>query len=312
MSGRPVILAGGSGFLGTLLAHELTARECPVIILSRRPCPSNGLIQQTGWDGRSLGPWTDCLNGAGAVINLTGRSVNCRPTQANRREIIDSRVNSVKILGEAIRRSPQPPYVFVQTGGEAIYGDYGDVSCDENSPPGEGFLVETCRLWEEAFDDLTAPTVRKVLLRIGFVLDPRGGAMRTLARLTKWGLGGSAGNGRQWINWIHSADVVRIFLSSIERDHFQGLYNASGPNPATNNDFMRALRSALRRPWSPPTPAWAVRLGARLMGTDPRLVLTGRRCLPKRLLEQDFQFAFPELPAALVDLLSRRTKAGTA
>jgi uncharacterized protein (TIGR01777 family) len=190
----------------------------------------------------------------------------------------------------------------VQAGGEGIYGDYGEVCCDENTPPGEGFLVDTCQEWEGAFNDAVTSDTRHVLLRIGFVLGAEGGALRVLARLARWGLGGTAGNGCQFINWIHGTDLVRIFIAAIEEQGMEGVFNTSGPKPVTNAEFMRELRRVLDRPWSPPAPTWAVRLGAWLMGSDGRLALTGRCCVPRRLVERGFKFEFPELRGALINL----------
>jgi uncharacterized protein (TIGR01777 family) len=239
------------------------------------------------------------LDGAFAVVNLAGRSVNCRHTANNTREVIESRVKSVKVIGEAIGRCAQPPRVWLQAGGEGIYGDEGEGCCDESERPGEGFLVETCLLWEQAFNNAATPGTRHVVLRIGFVLGIEGGALKTLAGLTRCGLGGTAGNGRQFINWIHGTDLCRVFLAAIEQGEMTGVFNASGPNPATNAEFMRELRRALHRPWSPPAPALAVRLGAWLMGSDGRLALTGRCCVPRRLLERGFKFDFPDLRRTL-------------
>ncbi len=302
MNGERIILAGGSGFVGTLLARELEAQGAEVVILSRQAAARRGRITQLAWDGRTVGSWAQSLSGAAAVVNLTGKNVNCRATPGNRRAIVESRVNSVKAVAAAIAQCAEPPRVFIQAGGQAIYGDFGEGCCDETCPAGEGFLVETCRLWEGAFNEVALPKTRRVLLRIGFVLGREGGALPVLAKVAKWGLGGRAGNGRQWINWIHARDLTEIFLSAIRREEFQGVCNASGPNPATNAAFMRELRRALHRPWSPPAPAWAVRAGAWLMGSDGRLALTGRCCVPKRLTDAGFKFAFSDLRKALTDL----------
>ncbi len=305
MNGNRIILAGGSGFIGTLLTRKLVEQGASVVILGRgKPCVAVGTTH-VQWDGRTLGKWAELLNGAHAVVNLAGRNVNCRHTSEHVREIIESRVNAVDVLAQAVAGCVQPPRVFVQAAAQAIYGDFGRGCCDETCPPGEGFLVETCRLWEGAFDGALLPGVRRVLLRIGFVLGNEGGALPLLTGLTRWGLGGTAGNGRQSVNWIHQTDLTNIFLAAIHREDMQGIYNTCGPNPTNNADFMRELRRVLHRPWSPPAPAFAVRLGAWLMGTEGRLALTGRCCVPKRLLEQDFTFTFPKLAAALNNLCGK-------
>jgi len=192
----------------------------------------------------------------------------------------------------------------VQTSSLAIYGDAGEQWCNEGSPAGKGFPVETCRLWEEAFDETPTPSTRRVLLRISFVLGKTGGALQTLARLTQWGLGGRIGHGRQYISWLHLEDFCAMVRWSIENRQAHGAYNATGPLPAMNRDFMRALRRALGRPWSPPAPAWAVKLGARfIMRADPSLALTGRRCVPQRLADEGFTVRHTDLEATLRLLL---------
>jgi uncharacterized protein (TIGR01777 family) len=302
MNSKRIILAGGSGFLGTLLSQFLTERGYEVVVLTRRPNQNTGSPKEIRWDGRTLGPWAEQLNGAHAVVNLAGKSVNCRYTQENRREINESRVNSVRAIGEAIRACSAAPSALVQAASLAIYGDAGDRWCDESTSHGDGFPVETCLLWEKAFEELPTPQTRRVILRIGFVLGKSGGALQMLARLAKLGLGGTVGSGRQYISWIHSLDMNRLFLSAIEQEQMSGVFNATGPQPVTNAEFMRELRRAVHRPWSPPVPNWAVHIGSRLMGTEACLALTGRRCAPKRLQDIGFSFKFPMLREALADI----------
>jgi uncharacterized protein (TIGR01777 family) len=257
------------------------------------------------WNGVTLGDWAHLLDGAQAVVNLTGRSVNCRHTPEHKREIMDSRVNSVRVLGQAISTCTQVPEVFVQASSLAIYGDPGERWCDEDAPHADGFSEEVCKRWEDAFEEVTAAGMRKVVLRIGIALDADQGALPVLERLTRWFLGGRVSHGRQYISWIHISDLVRMFVDAIERPDIAGVLNATGPNPVTNAQFMRELRQTLNRPWSPPVPALATRIGAALMGTEASLALTGRRCRPARFLENGFHFEFPDLRRALVDLLPR-------
>lgn len=304
MSSGRIVIAGGSGFLGQALSTHLVARGHGVEVLTRSPREATGAIRYFAWDGKTLGKWAQALDGAEAVVNLTGRSVNTRYTAENRREIISSRVDSVDVIGRAIAACASPPRVWVQSGSLAIYGDAGDRICDEGTPPGEGFSAHVCVLWERAFDAARTPATRKVLLRIGFALGRDGGALQTLARLARFGLGGSAGSGKQYISWLHAEDLNRMFAWSVERDDLEGVFNATGPTPVTNAEFMRTLRRALHRPWSPPVPSPFVRVGARLMGTEASLALTGRRCVPQRFLEEGFTFEYPHLHDALNDLLS--------
>jgi hypothetical protein len=297
-----VILAGGSGFLGQELAAALNERGYEIVVLGRGRSRTVGSTRHVQWDGHTLGDWAHEIEGAKAIVNLTGRSVNCRHTPEHRREIMESRVNSVRVLGEAVGRSAAPPAVWVQASSLAIYGDAGDRWCDEDSPHAEGFSEEVCKRWEAELERISAPGLRKVVMRIGIVLDARKGALPVLARLTRLFLGGRVGHGRQYISWIHVADLVRMFVKAIERPDLSGVFNVTGPNPVTNAEFMSELRRALHRPWSPPVPALATRIGAFFMRTEPSLALSGRRCRPKRFLENGFQFEFPTLRGALADL----------
>lgn len=301
-SKRRVVLAGGSGFLGNAIARPLLARDYEVVVLTRSPRKRNDGVREIAWDGRTLGIWVQYLNDAHAVVNLTGRSVNCRHTPESLREIIESRVNSVNAIASAIHNVARPPLAWVQAGSLAFYGDLDDRWCEEGTPAGRGEMVETCRLWETAFQAVPLPNTRRVLLRIGLVLDRDGGALSVLGKLTKWFLGGAAGNGQQYVSWIHLADMNQMFLDAIERDDRLGVFNATSPTPVTNAELMAELRRSLHRPWCPPAPVWAVRFGSRLMKTDPSLALTGRRCRPTRFLRMGFKFEFPELRKALADI----------
>ncbi|HYE13607.1 MAG TPA: TIGR01777 family oxidoreductase [Pyrinomonadaceae bacterium] len=314
MSKGRVVVAGGSGFLGRSLTEELlkTGREVVVLTRSARGKRLPAGARAVEWDGRTLGPWARELEGAEAVVNLAGRSVNCRYTARNRREIVESRVNSVEALGRAARACSSPPAVFVQAASLAIYGDAGARVCDETAPAGHGFPAEVCLRWEHAFNSLDLPATRKVLLRVGFALGRGGGALQTLARLARFYLGGTVGEGRQYVSWLHVKDFNRIVLWCIERADAEGVFNATGPCPVTNAEFMCELRSALRRPWSPRTPAWAVRVGAFLMRTEAELALAGRRCIPERLVERNFKFLYTNLEAALADIFTPRPEAKEA
>jgi uncharacterized protein (TIGR01777 family) len=301
-----VVLAGGSGFLGRALAEAFVRVGYEPVVLTRRVSKRRSRVRQVEWDGRTVGPWARELEGAAAVVNLAGRSVDCRHTPEHRREIVESRVHSVDVIGRAIAACEEPPKVLVQAASLAVYGDAGRRVCGEDAPAGRGFPVEVCLRWEQAFDSLELPATRKVLLRIGFVLGRDGGALPTLARLARLYLGGTVGEGHQYISWLHLRDFCRLVLWCVEREEAAGVYNATGPCPVTNAEFMCELRCALKRPWSPRVPAWLVRLGAFVLRTEPALALEGRRCIPDRLVEEHFKFIYTNLESALADLLTER------
>jgi hypothetical protein len=296
---KRVVLAGGSGFIGRSLARELLARNYEVIVLTRTPRDRDDGVVEMEWSGEHVGEWIKHLDGAEAVVNLTGRGINCPHTTENLREITASRVNSVRAIAIALDHVKNPPRVWLQAGAIGFYGDRGDHLCNETSLNGTGNLAEICRDWENGFNSASAPKTRKVLFRTGFVLGRDGGALPVLATLTKWFLGGAAGTGKQYISWIHIKDLTRTFIEAIEQETLTGAFNAVAPNLATNAEFMRELRRVLHRPWSPRVPGWAVKLGSRLMKSEPSLALTGCRCESKRLLESGFKFQYPDLRAAL-------------
>ena len=297
-----IVLAGGSGFIGESLLPFLISKNYEVIALTRAESHQRGAVRNAHWDGKTLGDWIQFLNGAAVVVNLTGRSIDCRHTPEHRREIIYSRVDSVRVLGQAMGRCAQPPQVFVQIAGVGIYGDKGERICDEATAPGDDFVSGVCQKWEAAFESVAAPATRKVLLRLGVVLGRNGGFLGLLGRLTRWFLGGQVGNGRHYISWIHITDLSRMALASIENPEPAGVFNATSPNPVTNADFMRELRRTLHRPWSPPVPEFAARIGSWLMGTEADLALVSQRCVPKRFIEKGFEFEFPTLHQALADI----------
>jgi uncharacterized protein len=314
---RRIVIAGGSGFIGRALAARLTARGDEVVILSRSPQRrSHTGVREVHWDGQAPGPWTSEIDGAHAVVNLTGKNVNCRYTQRNLAEIDTSRENSVRVIAAAMNGSSERPRVLVQASTTAIYGDAGDRWCDETAPVGDGIPVETATKWERAFDSAITPRTRRVLLRISFVLGREGGVFRTLSAVARCFAGGAAGTGRQYVSWIHIDDLVNVIVRAIDDERMAGVYNVSGPTPVTNDEFMRELRGAVHRPWSPRAPAWLVRLGCFVMRTEPVLALTGRRVVPQRLLDEGVAFEHRDLRATLDALvredLPRTNQGGTA
>ena len=301
-SGR-VVICGGSGFLGRSLAREMQRRGHEVTLISRS-APTGVTAEWRSWDGRTPGPWSAALEGAAAVINLAGRSVNCRKTPDACDEIMRSRVDSVRVLGEVMRGLKLPPPVWIQMSTAHIHGDPPEVEIDESSSFGVGLAPQVGRAWEESFAAALLPDQRGVVLRTTFVIGRDGGALPLMASLCRWGLGGAAAGGRQWISWIHEDDLNRFICAAIAEEKWRGVYLLGSPFPERNAEFMAKLRSQLGRPWSPPVPEALIRFGARwIFHNDPELLMYGRRCRPTRLLEGGFEFQFPRLEEALCDLL---------
>lgn len=308
-----VVIAGGTGFLGMNLAAHLTARGCEVVLISRHPPPGSGRWSHAVWDGRSLGRWAGHLDGASALVNLAGRAVDCVKTPDNCDEILRSRVEATRVLGEALETLVQPVPVWVQMSTAHIYGDPPERVCDESSALGYGLAPFVGRAWEQAYSESVPSATRKVILRTSFVLGRSGGALPRLARLVRCGLGGKVGAGGQGISWIHERDMNRLFVRAIADDDMNGAYLATSPNPVSNAEFMRELRRALGAPFGLPAARWQVRLAAPvLLRTDPELALYGRYCVSRRLSEEGFAFELPELPGALRDLFSPRSEARPA
>jgi hypothetical protein len=271
-------------------------------VLTRGETESRGLVRFEKWDGKTAEEWAHFLDHACAVINLTGKTINCRHTPENRREILESRVNSVHALGQAIGQCARPPRVFVQASGIGIYPDSRNAPYQEDSPHGAQFEAEVCEAWERALAEVNPPSMRKVVLRIAAVLGKEGGLLQTLAPLTRWFMGGQIGDGGQIVSWIHQHDLTSMFASAVDNDRISGVFNACSPNPVSNAELMKELRRALQRPWSPPVPKFAARIGASLMGTEASLALSSHRCIPKRFNEQGFQFSYPQLRDALAEI----------
>lgn len=298
-----VILAGGTGFLGRRLQRVYASAGYEVVVFSRTPEMVSGPARGVLWDPGKFGPWVQELEGAAAVVNLAGRNVNCRYSKSNRTVILKSRLNAVRALAEAVRRCKTPPAAWVQAGSLAIYGDAGDLWCDETAPAGEGFAPDVCQKWESTFFKAPLPPMRRVLLRIGIVLGNEGGALPVLARLARWFAGAPAGSGRQMISWIHAHDMDRIFLRAVNDPTIEGTFNACTAGAVTNAEFMTELRKLYRRPWMPCLPPWLVKTAAWMMGSEGSLALTGRRGLPGRLMESGFRFDYPALGPALDELM---------
>ena len=290
---KKIIIAGGSGFLGQLLADYFTQQNTEVVILTRMHREDQHLIRYTKWDGKTIGYWITELEGAEAVINLNGKSVDCRYTTANKQEIYDTRLNATNVLGLAISQCKKPPKVWINASSATIYRHAEDRDMDEATGElGEGFSVDVCKKWERVFFNSATPNVRKVALRIATVLGKDGGALKPLKHLVKFGLGGKQGSGKQYFSWVHEQDFVRVVDWVLNNQQAEGVYNVSSLNPLTNQDFMKALRKVMNIPFGMPSPKWMLELGARMIGTETELILKSRRVVPTRLQEEGFVFHF--------------------
>ncbi|MEV8514861.1 TIGR01777 family oxidoreductase [Dactylosporangium sp. NPDC051484] len=311
-----IVIAGGAGALGRRIAADLAGRGDEIVILTRR-VRDDVPYRQVLWDGVTVEDWAAELSGA-VVINLAGELVDRRPTAANVELLGLSRIRPTFALAEAAAVLDEPPPVWLQASTLAIYGDAGDDELDESAPVADGppQMAGVARAWEAAASLTEAATfqraivedTRQVVLRMGIVLDRGTPALNRLAGLVRWGLGGRVGGGRQWVSWLHVADLLAAVRRCVDDATLHGVVHVTSPNPVRNADLMRALRTVLRRPPAPPAPAPLVRLGAMLLRTDPALALTGRRCVPRRLLEAGFEFEHPDLLPALQDLLARRAR----
>lgn len=307
---KKVVIAGGSGFLGVSLAHYLAERGASVVTLSRNKPKVAGPWKHRRWDARTVGDWQDELDGIDGLVNLTGRSVDCIKTPDRQDEILRSRVESTRVLGEAMRAIDSPPPVWVQMSTAHIYGDPPSVVCTEDSSPGCGLAPFVGKAWEEAFHASVLPSQRGVILRTSFVVGrdrgAGGGALSTLAFLARIGLGGRVGSGTQGMSWIHEADLNRLFERGLTDETMAETYIASSPNPVSQVEFMRTLRRVVRMPIGIRAFTWMARFGAHwLFRTDPDLALYGRYVVSKRLADDGFEFEWPHLNDALQNLLRR-------
>jgi len=309
-----IVIPGGSGQVGTILARSFHADGHDVVVLSRasRKFP----WRTVAWDGESLGQWAQELEGVDAVINLAGRSVNCRYHAKNRRAIMESRVRSTTVLGRAISEAKRPPHVWLQASTATIYAHRFDAANDDeggilggnepNAPDTWRFSIEVAKAWERAFDEASTPKTRKVAMRSAMTMSPdRGGIFAVLLGLVCRGLGGRVGDGRQFVSWIHEADFVRTVRWLIENEAISGPVNLAAPNPLPQAEFMRVLRHAWGVSIGLPTPKWLLEIGAFLIRTESELILKSRRVVPGRLVQHGFSFQFPTWPDAARDLCLR-------
>ena len=308
-----VVIPGGTGQVGTILARALHDQGHEVVVLGRNP--GDTPWPSARWDAATLGPWTHELEGAEAVINLAGRSVDCRYGKRNRQAILDSRVITTRLVGQAIARARRPPRVWLQASTATIYAHRYDAANDEQSgllggagsaaPDAWRFSVEVAKAWEREVEKASTPATRKVLLRSAMTMSPdSGGVFATLLNLVRLGLGGTAGNGRQYVSWIHEADFVRAVYWLIDRD-VAGPVNLASPHPLPNAEFMKVLREAWGAGFGLPAKEWMLAVGAFFLRTETELILKSRRVIPARLLDGGFDFRYPRWAEAARELCEK-------
>jgi uncharacterized protein len=304
-----IVLAGGSGALGRALIPTLIEQGYSIVILTRNPpTPSTkqapqGVVRQVAWDARSPGPWQAELDGAAAILNLVGQSVDCRPTARNLERLRSSRVDSVIALAQACESCKNPPMIWLQASAIAYYGDVSKEICTEQRAAGNTPLADLCAAWEAAFDAVSIASMRKICMRISVILGTDFGALPKLATITKLGLGGKVGSGKQWVSWLHVDDFVKAIIWMLQNSKAQGTYNLSAPEPVRNQAFQAALRSRLGKRFGLPAPTPAAKLGAWILGTNSELALASLNCPPAHLQQQGFSFQYPDLRSALTDLI---------
>jgi uncharacterized protein (TIGR01777 family) len=304
-----VVIPGGTGYLGRALTEQLVARGDEVVLLTRGPAQQAEGWRAVTWDAQTVGDWAECLEGADAIVHLSGRRVDTRATRRNIDELISSRVQPVRVVGEAIRACASPPPVWVQSSTLAIFGEGGDAIIDETTTPsgiGPREMVTVCLAWEAAFRLASEGVERQVVLRMGIGLGGEGDpATAKLARIVRMGLGGKVGSGRQWVSWVDLSDLLTAMTLAIDDPQMIGTYHVTSPNPVTNAEMMTTYRRLLGRRLGLPTPALMAKLGAPLLGSSASLALTGRRCVPTRLLDSGFQFEAPDFEPSARNALQR-------
>jgi len=313
---KRIVIAGGSGFLGQALATHFLKAEWEPVILTRVPGQTGLAGRQIGWDAQTAGDWAKEVEGSAAVINLTGKSVNCRYHARNRKEILESRVNSTRVLGEAIHECVRPPRVWLNASTATVYRHTFGEPWDETgeteatAEAKDRFSVEVAWAWEQALNHAETPRTRKVALRMAMVLGlGKNSVFPVLRLLTRFGLGGRMGNGRQFVSWIHETDYCRAIEWLVSHDNFQGPVNLVAPKPVPNSEMMRLLRQVAGVPFGLPATDWMLEVGAFILRTETELLLKSRRVIPGRLLKSGFEFQFPSIQEAFEDL-NRASKRG--
>ncbi len=308
-----IVIPGGSGQVGTVLARAFVADGHEVVEVGRSP--RNVPWRTVAWDGKTPGDWAAEIDGSDVVINLAGRSVNCRYNDENRRQMMSSRVDSTRVVGEAIAKSSNPPRVWLQASTATIYAHRYDAPNDDvtgmiggsepDAPDTWRFSIEVAKAWEKAANEAVTPATRKVLMRSAMTMGPdKGGIFDVMLGLVRKGLGGTAASGKQYISWIHEQDFIRSVYWLIEHEELSGPINISSPNPLPNREFMKMFRDAAGVKIGLPAMEWQLAIGAFFMRTETELILKSRCVVPKLLTDSGFEFEFPKWEDAVKDLVS--------
>ncbi len=298
-----LVIAAGTGFLGELLLKHFKNKCDKIIVLTRQKKANQDNIQYVVWDGKSKGEWFQALQGCTVLINLTGKSVNCRYTDKNKKEILDSRLNANAILGEALKSINHKPDVWINAASATIYeASFDKPNTEATGIIGNDFSMNVCKAWEQSFFEMKNTSKRMIAMRIAIVLGKDGGAYPELVNITKKGLGGTTGNGQQMVSWVHALDFARMVEWLIQKPAAEGIYNCSAPNPITNAELMSALRKKLNISIGIPSPVWLLEIGTFFLRTESELVLKSRFVLPERALQEGFDFKFKNLDQALTNI----------
>lgn len=299
-----IVIAGGTGFLGSLLIDHFKKNKVELVVLTRQKSHQSNGVNYVHWDGQSLGEWTQVLGDADVLINLSGKSVDCRYTEENKNAILNSRVEATKVLGQAMALMPRPAKLWINASTATIYeASMTQIMDEATGVMGNDFSMNVAKKWEQAFFDAPVTNTRKVALRISLVLGKKDGVIPVLSKLTKFGLGGRQGSGHQKFAWIHEQDMVNIVQYVIDNEQVEGPINCVSPSDINNKEFMAALRKANKMTIGLPAYEWMIHIGTFFMRTEPELILKSRYVYPKILLDLGFKFQFIEIDSALATVV---------
>lgn len=299
---KKLIIAGGTGYLGKVLIDHFKPKVDEIIVFSRKASQEQNNVRFVIWDAQNLGPWQSELENADVLINLTGKSVDCRYNAANKAEILRSRIDSTRVLNQAVLACENPPNHFINSSTATIYQHNLHEPNDENGIIGSDFSMNVAKAWEAAFYETETPHTMKTAIRTSIVLGKNGGALVPMMRITKLGLGGKQGSGNQMISWMHELDYARAVAFIIEKK-LDGVVNVTAPHPVKNHEFMEEMRRGLKVRFGLNSPRFLLELGAVFMRTETELLLKSRFVMPRRLLNARFTFEYPSIDKALNNLL---------